>query len=224
MKKQMIALAAVVAVSNLVTGVAGATQSSQSGSQWSSAKAASTLQKLESASNTSVKISTQAGGSIHDAYEAVKGEATQEIRKGGVVGYGSGATLAIGAFAVRTVDVVVSGSTRITKAILEGSQKGAKLALTVTEEVTTPVAKRGDSSATTVIDKTESAASRIFNTGKGVVVGLSTSGTMLFLDAKEAARMGTNSEIVNSSKTLVASVSRSASAFGSSVVEGYNAK
>ncbi len=236
MKKQVTMLAAMMMMSNF----AMAATSSQSAVEGSFDSIESLMNHVASTSNKSVELSTSTGEKIEDVRKAIAGEATQELRKGGIVHTALGSMSAVGAFSVQAVEVTVKGATLITKYTFKGLQSGSTFILTNTEKyVAAPAAKGVDSSAQATVDGAEyvgkktvagarvvggaakTVARKTWNTGTGVVIGISASGIVLAEEIKKAGSQASNSQLLTSSATLLGSISASAQAFGSEVVEGY---
>lgn len=186
-------------------------ESSQAISDFSFGSSGKLLEKLESASNTSVAFSAKADQKLRNIRDALKKEATQEIRKDSFLNTTYGSSLAVGAFSVASVEVVVRGAHKITKAVVKGAQTGSEYTLEVSEKyVGNPSAKAMDS-----------IASRIFKVGKGIVVGSTQSGTILIKGSIASGEASLQGESEQSSNILVGSIRNAAGAFGSRIVEGF---
>lgn len=236
MKKQVITLAAMMIASN----VAMAATSSQSATTASFNSMESILNHVASTSGATVKASTSTGEKITDLRQAVNTEATAAFRKSGPASSALGHVEALGGFSIQSIESSVKGGTKVTKIVLEGSVKGSKVVLSVTEKyVATPVAKGVDSTAQATVDgakyvgrKTvagakavgrgaKSVASTSYHIGQGIVVGVLASGQVVIQKSNVASHQSVDSHSIDSTATLIGSTSLSADAFGSKVVEGY---
>lgn len=240
MKKQAIALAAMMIASN----VAFAANSTQSTSGAISNSLESIINAAASTSGAIVQVSTSTGNKVEDLAQTLQRESTMDLRKGGPIMTAAGSMSAVGAFVVETVASTSRGATTVTDYVLKGAEKGSRLVLRVTtKNVAMPAAKGIDSSAqavadTTVnvakatyrgakvvggaiVDGTKYVAHKAYTVGTGVVVGLSASGTVLIQDIDKAAHKGANSQSLTSAAILLGSVSHSSQAFGSEVVKGF---
>ena len=207
MKKHVLTMAAVLASSSF----AMAKGPSQSAVDMSFKGSTSTLEKLESASQTSIKFSGQVEDGIEGIRKAVQGEATQQLRKGGVLHSAYGSTLAVGGFSIQAVEFVSAGVNEVVEFVLEGAASGSRYSIKITQPAATSSAR--------AVDRT---GRRIFQVGKGVVVGVSKSGVVMIRASNTSIDKTLDGDFGGSSTTIFGSVSAASQAFGSSVVDGFS--
>ncbi len=240
MKNQILTIAALLVSANVATAAVTSSQSATTGSFHS---VESIMNHIASTSNKSVSISTKTGNKLEDVRKALANEATQELRKGGIIHSAFGSLEAVGEFTVVSVESVVVGATRITKFVFKGAQTLSNVSVTVSEKLAMPVAKGVDATAQVAVDGTKYVAGKTvdgakyvgrqtvkgasyvghkaLNVGEGVYLGLSASGRVMYDGVRDASKEALQSHSLTSATVLLGSISMSPQALGSKVVKGF---
>lgn len=219
MKKQVIALAA------LVLGGSTALAAGGSGSSMGSfGSLADSVAKSEAGSKMLITGSGNSIKSQQELYNDINREQTAQMRKKNVLGMAGGSLSAVGGFSVVAVEKVSAGAVSVVKVVLEGAVSTAKYTLQVSTNVGNSVATSVDKSAadsSAASKEVGGAALSVLKAGGHIVLAIFKSGTVLIAAPFEAATMGMQGNGKGSSGHLVGSLSKSNDAFYSEAVQGF---